>query len=88
MAKSSGAKTVETPVVDTPGKLCPNCGEERVRPIRGKNMVFPVYDDAPHKNVFDCIRFLAKELNRAKSEIETLQSNIRSLERGDHGEGL
>lgn len=71
--------------LDVHGRRCPNCGEERVAPIRGDYSWGEVpYDDYPHENPFDCIRFLHSELastiqDDMRREIAELRDEISEL---------
>lgn len=65
----------------TPGKNCPNCGEERVRPDPGDE--YPGWEawvEAPHENPFDCIRFLRKSLDATKEDVRSVERELASVD--------
>lgn len=67
------------PIPDVPGKKCPNCGQEYVHPVGNDYRTYPSYQDVPHENPFDCIRFLAKRIEEVESENQELRGDLRAL---------
>lgn len=47
--------------------------------------MYPLYNEAPHENPFDCIRELRRELSSAVTEIKSLRNDVYYLEREGTG---
>lgn len=61
---------------DEPGEACPDCGQERKRPVSHGPFpsMHPPWVDRPHEDPRDCVRFL-------RSELQSLRDDLRSTER-------
>ncbi len=72
-------KTRVAPAPIIPGERCPNCKEERKPPV----CVYTweaTWVDAPHENVFDCVRHLASVIIPLEEEVKSLTTKLEELE--------
>lgn len=62
-----------------PGLICPDCGEVYQEPLCKKKISFTDehYEETPHSDQKDCIRFLQKELKQCREDIYYLLSKER-----------
>ena len=54
--------------IKIPGKDCPDCGQRYQQPV-SPNFDYWVYEEVPHQDPRDCIRYLREQLDNHSHDI-------------------